>query len=151
MKYGMTFFLALLFSVTPLASEKQHISSSELLLGGISIGQSENSVIKHLGKPIARSNTGEGYKLSYKGIDVYVGAGQYGVFDLTSTSRAYCTPSHICPGMPVSSLDSMFGPAVVAERENGKFLEYTPLESTCWLQIRENKGIIESLRIACQP
>ena len=151
MKRALLFVVTVFLCAAAQAAGVQQITPSELSLAGIVIGQTEAEVINLLGKPRSRSKTDEGYRLSYKGMDIYVGVGSYGVFDLTSTNPTYCTKSHICPGMPVSKLRSKFGPGIEAKRESGNFLEYTPHESTCWLQIREAEGIIQSIRIACQP
>ncbi len=131
------------------SAEKQHIAETELNLGGVVVGQSEQDVIKRLGAPRKRTDTGEGYLFAYPGLDVYVGS--YGVFDVVSKSAEHCTPSKVCPGMPVSKVKQAYGDPVVAEREQGTFLEYTPEDSTCWLQVSAPKDIIRSLRIACQP
>jgi hypothetical protein len=137
-------------AVTATAGDKS-IPSAELSLGGIKIGQTEKEITKILGKPISRSSTDEGIKLSYKGLDAYVGVADYGLFDLVATGAAYCTPNRICPGTRLEKLFSTYGSTTEFARETGKFLEYQPADSTCWLQIRQSKGTIKSIRIACQP
>lgn len=136
-----------------LATEAQHIAPDELRLAGISIGLPEREVVKLLGKPIARRNSGESVELRYKGMVVSVSAAvnDTSVFEISAFTPSACTPAHVCPGMPVSALLSAYGPAVIAVRETGTFLEFTPHQSTCWLQVRERKGVIVSLRVACQP
>lgn len=148
-----TLSLLLLLSLAGVSSaaEKQHIAEAELSLGGVVVGQSEKDVIKRQGAPRKRTDMGEGFLLAYPGLDVYVGAEGYGVFDVVSKSAAYCTPSKVCPGMSVSLITRIYGKPVVAVREQGTFLEYTPEDSTCWLQVSAPRGIIRSLRIACQP
>jgi hypothetical protein len=133
------------------AAEDKSIPSSEFSLGGIEIGLTEKEINRALGKPLSRSRTHEGIKLSYKGLDAYVGVGDYGLFDLVATGSAYCTPSRICPGTRVEKLFLTYGSTTEFARETGRFLEYPSTDSTCWLQIRQSKGVIKSIRIACQP
>lgn len=150
MRYAFICATAALVSTFSCNAEAvQRILNAELSISGISIGEAEESVYKRLGRPISRTDTGEGDKLKYPGMDVYVGS--EGVYDLVSTRADRCTPSMICPGMHTSALLRAFGPAPKTKRETGIFLEYTPADSTCWLQVRERRGRISSIRIACQP
>jgi hypothetical protein len=149
MKVVTVFVLLLLLTGVGLGADNQHIGEAELSLGGVVAGQLEQDVIKRHGAPRERAHTGVGCLLAYPGLDVYVGVKGYGVFYVVSKSASHCTPSGVCPGMPVSVLTRAYGTPVVAEREQGPFLEYIPPGSTCWLQVSAPKGIIRSLRIAC--
>ncbi|MEO1299685.1 MAG: hypothetical protein AAFW75_28720, partial [Cyanobacteria bacterium J06636_16] len=63
----------------------------------------------------------------------------------------YCTPAGVCPGMDVAEVYAIYGVPVVAERENGRFLEYYSASSTCWLQIALDDQTVGSVGVACQP
>ena len=143
--------LLLIFTGSSIGADQTQISASELTLGGVAIGQSELEVTRLHGPPQTREDTGEGFRLRYPGLDVYVGVKGYGVFDILSTNSTQCTPSKVCPGMPVAVANRAYGTPVVAKREHGTFLEYIPKGSTCWLQLSTPQGVIRSLRVACQP
>jgi len=148
--FAIPFILACLISVSR-GAVAQNISMAELSIGGIAIGQTEQDVVKRLGTPSKRENTGEGYLLAYPGFEVYVGVGSYGVFEVVSRNPEHCTPSKVCPGMPISGANRIYGAPVVASRESGTYFEYTPEGNSCWLQVSAPKDIILSMRIACQP
>ena len=148
--FAIAYVLILLFSISR-GANAQHISESELTLGGVAIGQTEQDIVKLHGAPSSKKNTGEGNLLIYPGLEVYVGVGSYGVFDVISKSPKDCTPSKVCPGEPISKANHMYGSPVVASRETGTYFEYTPDGSICWLQVSAPNGIILSLRIACHP
>jgi len=144
------------FLLLPLAAaSKENVRTSfpisELALGGISVGLSEKEVLRRLGPPRSRVDTGEGFRLDYAGLEVYVGVDGEGVFEVASTSPGQCTPSRVCPGMSLNAAKHMFGTPVIAKREHGSFLEYIPIEGTCWLQLSVARKKIQKLRIACQP
>ena len=107
--------------------------------------------MQRLGAPLFRTDSGEGYTLSYTGLHVEVGAGDLGVNEVVSIDAKYCTPSKLCPGMSEAQVLHLYGKPVRAERETGKFLEYYATGSTCWLQISAPEGFVKSLRVACQP
>ena len=148
--FAIIYLLILLFSISS-GAHAQHISESELSLGRVAIGQSEKDVVKLHGAPGNKKKTGEGNLLIYRDFEVYVGVGSYGVFDVISKNPKDCTPSKVCPGTSISTANHLYGPPVVASRENGTYFEYTPDGSTCWLQVSAPNDIILSLRIACQP
>ena len=143
--------LALTVGCTAVPAFSQSISASELVIGGIAIGQHERAVIQHLGMPLSRTGSDEGSALTYAGLQVEVSTGDFGVYDVVSTDARYCTPSKLCPGMSEAEVQHLYGRPVMAEREAGRFLEYQPTGSACWLQISAPKGIVKSIRVACQP
>ncbi len=143
--------LAFVAACTAVPAFGQSISASELVIGGIAIGQHERTVMQRLGAPLSRTESGEGSTLTYAGLHVEVGAGDFGVYELVSTNARYCTPSKLCPGMSEAQVQSLYGKPVMVERETGRFLEYQPTGSNCWLQVSAPNGIVKSLRVACQP
>ncbi len=151
MKNLVTSALALIVACTAVSAFGQSISASEFVIGGIAIGQHERAVMQRLGAPLSRTDSGEGFTLTYAGLHVEVGAGDYGVYEVVSTNSKYCTPSKLCPGMSEAQVQHLYGRPVMAERETGRFLEYYAPGSTCWLQVSAPKGIVKSLRVACQP
>ena len=143
--------LALVVACTAVPVFGQSISASELVLGGIAMGQHERTVMQRLGAPLSRTDSDEGFTLAYAGLHVDVGAGDFGVHEVVSTNAKYCTPSMLCPGMSEAQVQHLYGKPVLVQRATGRFLEYQPPGSTCWLQISAPKGIVKSLRVACQP
>jgi hypothetical protein len=81
---------------------------------------------------------------------VWLGEGRR-VGAVLGTSKQHCTPAGICPGMPFAKAEATYGPPLVADREDGTFMEYPSSQSSCWLQIAVSKGIVKSVRAECQP
>ena len=140
---------------TSLAGE---IPPSELSIGGVVSGATEASVMRHLGKPSRRVDTGDGIELHYPGLVVTVGwleqkapGAQRRVLALHGTGPRACTPRGLCPGMPVSEARRLYGPVAPVERSYGSFLEYQPEGLACWLQVSAPRAIVESVAVACQP
>jgi len=142
---------ALTLGCTAAAAFGQSVSAKELVIGGIAIGQHERAVVQRFGVPLSRRDSDEGSALIYPGLQVEVGAGDFGVYEVVSTDAKYCTPSNLCPGMSEVEVQRLYGRPVIAVRETGRFLEYQPTGSFCWLQISAPQGIVNSIRVACQP
>ena len=131
---------------------------SELSVGGIASGASEASVLKHLGQPTRRVDTGEGIELHYPGLSITVGwleqeapGRQRRVIALYGTGRKACTPRGLCPGQKASAADRLYGRTKPVHRETGTFLEYQLATTQCWLQVAVKGGVIKSVAVACQP
>jgi hypothetical protein len=151
----MKIALSLLF-VTGLATaagglEPSMVPFSELNLGGIEVGQTGESITRVLGEPKGRIETDEGLQFDYPGLTLYLGIGEYGVWEMESTSKDICTPSKVCPGMTLSAVKTIYGEPLVAERPHGMFFEYYSKDATCWLQLVVKKGVVNALRVECQP
>ena len=134
------------------------VPSSELSVGGVVSGTTEASVLRLLGEPTQRVETGEGVELQYPGLVVTVGwleqraAGiQQRVLALSGTGPKACTPRGLCPGMPVSEVSRLYGPSLPAERETGTFVEYQPADVSCWLQVSASADTVEAVAVVCQP
>ena len=147
--------VALALAVTSIAGE---IPPSELSIGGVVSGATETDVMRHLGKPIKRVDTGEGIELRYPGLVVTVGwleqkapGAQRRVSAIHGTGPRACTPRGLCPGMPVSEVRRLYGPVTPVKRSYGSFLEYQPQDLACWLQVSAARAIVESVAVACQP
>jgi hypothetical protein len=114
-------------------------------------------VLKHLGSPLRWTDSGEGIQLEYEGLIVWVGYVQEGgrgerhVLKVLSTSKLHCTPSGVCPGMAFKIAHDKYGAPVIADREDGRFVEYYSSESSCWLQFSVSHNFIKSIRAVCQP
>lgn len=135
-------------------SAKDHslVPDRELALGGIELGDAESTVVKKLGEPRRITDTDDflNIELEYPGLTVWLGEGRL-VGAILSTSKRYCTPSGVCPGMPFAKVKAKYGPPLVADREDGRFMEYPSSQSPCWLQIAAKKGIVQSVGAECQP
>lgn len=140
------------------AQDSITIFNQKLALGGVAIGNTEQSVLTKLGKPIRKTNNGEGIQLDYKGLTIWIGWFEEAkpgvprrVYELFSTSKQYCTPSGVCPGLTFEKVKTKLGEPLVADREEGRFVEYPSSESPCWLQISVKTGKIHSIRAECLP
>ena len=134
------------------------VPSSELSIGGVVSGATEASVLRLLGEPPQRVETGEGTELQYPGLVVTVGwleqhaAGvQQRVLALRGTGPKACTPRGLCPGMPAPEVSRLYGPSEPVQRESGTFVEYQPEGISCWLQVSAPAGTVQTVAVACQP
>ena len=151
-----TFALSVLILTAPAWCGE--LPPSELSIGGVVSGAAEASVIRLLGEPSRRVETGEGTELQYPGLVVTVGwleqraAGvQQRVLALRGTGPAACTPRGLCPGMPASEVSRLYGPSVPVQRETGTFVEYQPADVSCWLQVSASADTVEAVAVVCQP
>jgi len=137
---------------TALAAEPSLVTDQELSLGGIAIDDTQASVLRKLGQPRRTTDTGDflNIRMDYPGLTVWLGEGQR-VGEVLSTSKQHCTPAGICPGTPFAKAKAEYGPPLVADREDGTYMEYPSSQSSCWLQIAVSKGIVKSVRAECQP
>jgi len=140
------------------AGSASTIPNSELSLGGVALGDSETRVLAVLGQAARQSDTGEGITLEYAGLTVLVGwlepsvpGKQRHVLQLNATGSNACTPSGVCPGMPVSKVVAAYGQPIKAARESGNFLEFYSDQSSCWLQVGTSEDTIRSINAVCQP
>jgi hypothetical protein len=154
----MRITLALLILLLATPAWCSEIPSSELSIGGVVSGDTEASVLRLLGEPSRRVDTGEGIELQYPGLVATVGwleqrgAGvQRRVLALRGTGPKACTPRGLCPGMPASEVSRLYGPSIPVQRESGTFVEYQPAGLSCWLQISAPAGTVEAVAVACQP
>lgn len=134
-----------------LQASTNSIAASELSIANVRLGDSEKTTVRKLGKPFNRKSNGEGFVLSYQGLAVTHAVEPYGVYEMKSTNPKYCTPKKVCPGISIEKLKRIYGEPIVAERNEGKFLEYIGDRTTCWLQISAFNDFVKSIRVACQP
>ena len=148
------FFATVVFFAfgTALATEPSLVSDKELSLGGIALDDTEAVVLRKFGEPRRTTDTGEflNIRMDYHGLTVWLGEGRR-VGEVLSTLKQHCTPAGICPGMSFAKAKEKYGPPLVADREDGIFMEYPSSLSACWLQIAVSKGIVKSVRAECQP
>ena len=145
--------LAFVLAASALAAEFPTVPDSELSIGGIALDVEESVVFRRLGQPGRVTDTGDflNLRLDYPGITIWLGEGRR-VGEVLSTSSKHCTPSGICPGMKLSQVHALFGPPLVADREDGRFMEYFPKSNfPCWLQLAVRRGVVKSVRAECQP
>lgn len=151
-----TFALSVLILAAPAWCGE--LPPSELSIGGVVSGAAEASVIRLLGEPSRRVETGEGTELQYPGLVVTVGwleqraAGvQQRVLALRGTGPEACTPRGLCPGMPASEVSRLYGRSVPVQSETGTFVEYQPADVSCWLQVSAPADTVEAVAVVCQP
>jgi len=136
---------------------KPALTENELALGAIRLGLPYTGVVSRLGAPLRESDNGQGRQLDYAGLTLWIEKvakhpiRQPEVYELLSTSPTQCTPSGLCPGMPLARATAMYGAPVVAEREEGRFFEYVVKEGSCWMQMATQDEVITSIRAECQP
>lgn len=145
--------LATLLMILGQAEPAQAAASPQtpLTLGGITIGQSEPSVVARLGKPKKRTKVPDVFlpvTLSYLGI--VVSLDEQGVGGVLSTSREFCTPAGICPGMTYERVTAVYGKSDLYERDGHFFRDYL-WDDGCWLRIRFESDITISVETTCSP
>lgn len=140
------FLLLLAFAgTTPILNDQ------ELSLGGIVLGQSEASVIRALGRPKGRTENGSDYlplELSYPGLAVLLD--EQGVGGLISSSKRFCTPAGICPGMSYAEAQQIYGLALVTKTTDRVSTGYLYGDG-CWLKLAVKLGKVETMEVACAP
>ncbi|MFC3815145.1 hypothetical protein [Lysobacter sp. GCM10012299] len=124
----------------------------ELVIGGITLGQSESSVIGTLGKPASRSvSETTDYlpvTLTYPGFTI--GLDEQGVGRLLSSSSRYCTPVGACPGMRLVDVQRIYGPEMRVEQVDGAPKGYV-FDEGCWLAFAVKSGNIDTIEVTCMP
>jgi len=152
MRYILCTAIAFLVTGTVSAAEPSLVNDQELSLGGVALGDTEALVLHKLGQPRRATDTGDflNIRMDYPGLTVWLGEGRR-VGEVLSTSEQYCTPAGVCPGVSFVKAKAKYGPPLVADREDGTFIEYPSSQSACWLQIAVSKGIVKSVRAECQP
>jgi hypothetical protein len=152
MRYIFSTAIAFLMVGAASAAEPSLVSDKELSLGGVALGDTEAVVLRKLGQPRRTTDAGDflNIRMDYPGLTVWLGEGRR-VGEVLSTSKQHCTPAGICPGMPFVKAKAKYGPPLVADREDGTFMEYPDSQSACWLQIAVSNGSIKSVRAECQP
>lgn len=151
-------FAIVVLSAGCAAGSASVISDSELSLGGVALGDSETRVLAVLGQAPMKSDTGEGIALEYPDLTVVVGwleqqapGKERHVRQLSGTGPNACTPSGVCPGVPVSRAVAAYGQPVRTQRDSGSFLEYYTHQSACWLQLGTSSNTVRSIGAVCQP
>jgi hypothetical protein len=146
----LSVLLAMLVAWPCLANGPSSVLDKELSLGGISLGDAEVAVLGKLGKPSRISDTGESIRLDYPGLTIWLGESRR-VGEILSTNSQYCSPAGVCPGQSFVTARAKYGRPLVANREDGRFMEYPSSQSSCWLQLAVYRSVVESVRAECQP
>ena len=152
MRYILCAAIAFLMIGTVSAAEPSLINDQELSLGGVALGDTEAVVLQKLGPARRTTDTGDflNIRMDYPGLTVWLGEG-HRVGEILSTSKQHCTPARVCPGASFVKVKAKYGAPLVADREDGTFMEYPSSQSACWLQIAVNQGIVKTVRAECQP
>ena len=125
--------------------------TDRLTLGGITIGQSEASVVATLGKPRHRKKELDFFlpiTLVYRGL--VVSLDEQGVGSVLSTSKKFCTPAKICPGMTHAQVTKVYGPSDAYERDRAIFRDYL-WDDGCWLRLKFQADTVSSVETTCSP
>jgi hypothetical protein len=129
----------------PIPPESEHLT-----LGGITIGQSEASVLVTLGKPQHRKE--EDFflpiTLIYRGL--VVSLDEQGVGGVLSTSKKFCTPARICPGMTYAQVKKVYGSSDTYERDGAIFRDYL-WNDGCWLRLKFQADTVSAVETTCSP
>ena len=137
-------------SITACSIQTPAPEGNPLQLGGITIGQSETSVIAALGNP-QRREVEEGFlpiTLTYQGLHVHLD--EQGVGSVLSTNRQVCTPAKICPGMTYERVKQVYGPSDAHQRDGAVARDYLWNEG-CWLRLTFQADTISSVGLLCSP
>jgi hypothetical protein len=127
------------------------VPEREISVGSVAIGESPSAVSSGLGQPTRKVEASDFLNLHYYYPHVVVSFSDGVVAGLYSDKPNGCTPRHLCPGDSLDKMRSLYGPPLVADRETGRFYEYYPPDSTCWLQISAKSKRVVSIAVACQP
>ncbi|MGN6224980.1 hypothetical protein [Pseudoxanthomonas sp.] len=122
-----------------------------LALGGISLGESEHSVVRRLGPPMKREEREGDYlpvTLSYRGLVVRLD--EQGVGGLSSVDARFCTSNGACPGMSYAKVQDIYGTALTTETVEGGQIGYVYGDG-CWLKFSQRAGRVSVIELACLP
>lgn len=124
----------------------------ELAIGGVTLGQSEDSVVRSLGKPTSRRTAqATDYlpiTLAYPGFTVELD--EQGVGRVLSSNGRFCTPAGVCPGMRFAEAQRIYGPAMAVEQVDAAPKGYV-FGDGCWLAFVVRSDEIETIEVACTP
>ncbi|MBB1474020.1 hypothetical protein H5368_13380 [Luteimonas sp. MC1782] len=148
---ALLLLLVICVQSTMACSNATSISGNERLeLGGITLGQSESSVVAALGKPQHRKEEGGFLPITLAYQDLWVYLDDHGVGGVLSTSKSFCTAAKICPGMTYAQVKQKYGPSDAYERDGATFRDYL-WDDGCWLRLTFQADTISSVEIMCSP
>jgi hypothetical protein len=127
------------------------VSSRELSLGGVAIGDTAAQVVSRLGEPKRKVPAQDFLDLHYEYANLKVSFNGGIVAGLQAETRGACTPKGLCPGDRLDRMRALYGEPIVSDRETGRYYEYTGGDAACWLQIRAKGKRVVSIEVACQP
>lgn len=130
------------------SATQSEISHDEFILGGIELGDTEAIVIEKLGQPSNTTRTPYSTQLEYPGFMTYLDEGGT-VIEMTSTNPQFCTPSNLCPGMDFAEVEALYGPPVVNDREDGRYMEYYAPSIACWIKMGLAGTVVEEITVEC--
>lgn len=146
---GVLRFL-LLAAIAPLiapAGATEH----EMSLGGITLGESESSVLMAFGHPTTRIVQDSDYlpiRLSFPHFTVLLD--EQGVGGMISSDGKLCTSKGVCPGMSYASAQRIYGVDLVTEQIEGSPRGYVYGDG-CWLEFAIESERIKTIEVACSP
>ena len=131
------------------------VDRSQLMLGGVRLGDTPAHAREVLGPPKARIEH-EGVSdivLEYQDMRIdFGGSEQHGTAEsITSRNPKFCTPAGVCPGMAEGALTSAYGPGARAHRATHDLIGYSSEGDVCGLSAKVSGGRIIELVAYCQP
>lgn len=146
---SLTLLLALTATSCAVVAEPP-LSSKELSLGGVAIGDSEADAASVLGQSVRTEHPDNhlSIKLESGGIMVLTDP-QEGVGEIFSNAPQYCTPSGACPGMAFDKIPKAMGRARITKQGGSRFLAQYSTTTDCWIELSVSAERVESVRIAC--
>ena len=143
--------LGVLLSPTAALAIEGTVAPGEISIAGIVVGDSPGAVIRKLGEPRRKEETSDFLDLHYHYPKLQVSFSDDVVAGLYTDHPTACTPMHLCPGDRLDKMRSLYGPPVIADREQGIRYEYSAPDVFCWLEIAPDGSRIASIAVACQP
>jgi hypothetical protein len=146
-----SFALLIILSAASCAADADlPVTSTELSLGGVAIGDSEAAAESALAQ-VVRSEHPDNYltiKLESAGLTVLIDP-QEGVGEISSERPQHCTSTGVCPGMLFDDVPATLGRPSITNQDSSHFLAQYATTTDCWIELSVNAGRVESVRIAC--
>ena len=123
--------------------------STELALGGIRFADTERAVLARLGKPDSQGPKNIKDPVStYPGLAITYSEDSK-VRYVVSTSKSYCTPSQVCPGMPFARAQAAYAAIQILSASGDHISAYFGSKLACKLTFEVQRNIIESIGAGC--
>ncbi len=127
------------------------IWSSELALGGIHYGDTEQSVRGKLGHPVSEEPRDLKLpRITYPGLVIALSEIST-VSELTSSSNRYCTPHRICPGMPFERAKEAYCSIKILKSSGDTTTAYFGSELSTRLTFTIEHDVIQTIRAGYNP
>jgi hypothetical protein len=132
-------------------------SDTPLSIGGVSLGQSEASVVANLGNPQNRERRVGFLPITLSYSDFWIYLDDQGVGGMRSTNPTICTAGNVCPGMTHAQVQSVYGASETYKQDSTSYSDYPTSYSDylgqdgCWLRIAFELDVVSSVEVMCSP